>query len=125
MNFNSLVIATVNPFNQGELDKNGNAPVILNVLAGKAPNRMVLSGTIALNMGIEVGETYLFNVREVESNEYGRQFTWTKAKTCNVADILSGVQTLGQPEVFDVTSEDEVVIEEDEVSEQVANIPGA
>jgi len=100
-NFNSIVAASVNNFN-GNLDKNGKNPVILNVIAGKFPNRNVLAGTIAENLGIEVGKSYLFSVREVESNEHGRQFIYSKLKELSAMEIVDTFKNLGQAEMFAV-----------------------
>jgi len=101
--FNSIIVATVNRFNNGEEDKNGNLPVILNVIAGKCPNRNVLSGTVAENAGFEVGETYLVQCREIEpSDEYGRQFVYNKMKVLDVNNILDSIEKLQKAEIFAV-----------------------
>ena len=102
--FNSNVLVSVNPFNQGTVDKNGKSPVILNVVAGKAPNRLVLAGTIAETSGFEVGRVYYANCREVEANEYGRQFRWTVIQESkSVVDTAALSTVLGQPQVFDAS----------------------
>lgn len=102
--FNSNVLVKVNKFNNGRTDINGKDSVILQPVAGKCPNRMVLSGTVAEISGFEVGKTYLANVRETEASEdYGRQFRWSviaEAKGFN--DILDAQERLGKPDVFDV-----------------------
>lgn len=104
--FESKVIVAVKSYNQGEPDKNGKSPVILLVQAGKAPNRIVLSGTVAENAGFEVGKTYLAQCREIEPDEqYGRQFTWTALKEAEMAEILSAEKLLGKPDVFDAAKE--------------------
>lgn len=101
--FSGMIIASVNDFTNGTPDKHGKAPVILNVVAGKCPNRHVLSGTVAENMKIEVGNTYLFNVREgAEDAEYGRQFVFNKLKELSVHEIVSAASTLGEAQMFDV-----------------------
>jgi hypothetical protein len=101
--FNSIIVATVNKFNNGEEDKNGKLPVILNVVAGKCPNRNVLSGTVAENAGFEVGETYLIQCREIEpSEEYGRQFVYNKMKSLDVVNILDSIKQLPKAEIFAV-----------------------
>lgn len=105
MAFNSLVIVTVNYFTNGALDKNGKQPVILTVVAGKAPNRTVLSGTVAESAGFEVGKSYLANCRETAPDEqYGRQFRWTKISEATVMDVIEGTKMLGEPQIFDVSA---------------------
>jgi len=102
--FNSIVLVSVNQFSQGSLDKNGNVPVILNVVAGSAPNRNVISGTVAERAGFEVGKTYLASVREVEANEYGRQFVWNKLSEATVLDIIKGQKELGTAKIINVNA---------------------
>lgn len=109
--FEGLVVVSVNHFNSGTEDKNGKKPVILNVLAGKAPNRIVLSGTVAENAGFQVGNSYLAQCREIDPNEeYGRQFVWNAIQKCSIVDILDAKKTLGAPNVFDAAVE----VEEEE-----------
>jgi len=102
--FNSNVLIKVNPFQNGKTDKNGKDPVILQVVAGKCPNRMVIAGTVAERAGFEIGETYLANVRETEpSDEYGRQFRWSViAPVSGAIEVLDIQERLGEPVVFDV-----------------------
>lgn len=104
--FNGLIIASVNDFTKGNLDKNGQSPVILNVIGGKCPNRNVLSGTIAKSMGIEVGKTYLLQVREVEASEtYGRQFVYSKLKELDAMEIIDASAKVGATMIFDVAEQ--------------------
>jgi hypothetical protein len=87
-------------------DINGEYPVLLEIKAGKAPNRNTLSGTVAKRAGFEVGKTYLVTVTEIEANEYGRQFRWSiDWELANIADFMTAVRDLGQPEVFNVSAE--------------------
>jgi hypothetical protein len=102
--FNSIVLVSVNEFSQGALDKNGKIPVILNVVAGKAPNRNVISGTVAERAGFEVGKSYLASVRETEANEYGRQFVWNKLSEASVIDIIKGQKELGAAQIMNVNA---------------------
>ena len=119
--FTGIVLASVNEFTNGALDKNGKQPVILNIVAGKSPNRNVLSGTVAERAGFEVGKTYLASVREVEANEYGRQFVWNKLSEATVIDIIRGQKELGAAQIFDVaaTSSHFMDIEEEARKEMV------
>lgn len=101
--FNSNCVVTVKPFNNGTTDKNGKQPVILQIIAGKAPNRMVISGTVAETSGFNIGSVYYANCREVEANEYGRQFRWTTIQeVTSVVDTVALTNQLGNPDVFDV-----------------------
>jgi hypothetical protein len=72
-------------------DKNGKNPVYLTYIKGDAiPDRArVLSGTIAENLGLEVGKTYLINTTEgVEDAVYGKQYTHTVVTEMSGADLL-------------------------------------
>lgn len=100
---NGMIVASVNYFSQGSLDKNGKQPVILNVVAGKCPNRNVISGTVAESMGIEVGKTYLFSVREGEPDAtYGRRFIFSKLSELRGIEIVQSSKEVGNAEVFAV-----------------------
>jgi len=102
--FNSFIVASVAIFKQGDLDKNGKEPVILVPIAGTCPNRNVLSGTVAENMGIETGKTYLFSVREAESDpEYGRRFVFTKVNELSGAETLDVCLKLGPATMLDAS----------------------
>jgi len=106
-NFSSIIIASVNDFAQGNVDKNGQSPVYLNVVAGKCPNRNVLSGTIAKSIGIEVGKTYLLSVKEGEpSEQYGRQFVYQKLKELSAMEIVQSVAQMDSAQMFDVAAKE-------------------
>ena len=105
--FNSMIIATAKPYTQGTADKHGKNPVILNVLAGTCPNRTVLSGTVAEREGIEVGKSYLFQVRETATDpKHGRQFVYSKAGEVSTMEILTAADKLGDASIFDVNGAD-------------------
>ncbi len=96
-------IVTVSVFGRESLDKNGKQALILLPVAGKIPNRNILAGTTAERAGFESGKSYLVTVRETESNEYGRQFQWTKV--CEVSsplEIIKATKELGDGTVFSV-----------------------
>lgn len=100
---NELIIAGVNNFTSGKTDKNGKSPVVLNVVAGTFPNRNVLSGTVAESLGIQVGKSYIFSVREVEeSAEYGRQFVYTVVSEISGLDLIKASKELGQATLINV-----------------------
>lgn len=101
--FTGLCVAAVNTLNKGNADVNGLMPVILVPVAGQLPNRNVLSGTVAANMGIEPGKTYLFQVREGETDpEYGRRFVFTKLQEMSALEILDASAKLGLGKIFSV-----------------------
>lgn len=115
MLFENLVVVAAGSYNgsterPAEADKNGKMPIYLNVLAGKAPNRTTISGTVAERANIEVGNSYLVQCKETEPDEeYGRQFNWNVVSKLNVLEILQAKQTVGKVEIFDAA---EVEIEE-------------
>ena len=100
---NGMFLATAKQFNRidentGEVkvDKNGLPSVLLNVLAGKAPNRNIISGTIAEREGFELGKSYLVSYNEREADaEHGRQFNFTKVGEASIMDVLSAKAQLG------------------------------
>jgi hypothetical protein len=107
--FNSVIIASVAIYSQGALDKNGKQPVILNVCAGKCPNRTILSGTIAENLGIEVGKTYVLGVRETAPDAtYGRRFVYDVKMPITDAVQLMTIASTQKAEIFDVNAKEEV-----------------
>jgi hypothetical protein len=106
-NFESKVIVAVNNFtgsvdNPAQADKNGKMPVILNVVAGKMPNKAIVqSGTVAERAGLTVGKLAFIQVRETESDDkYGRQFNITKLGDVSPMEALQAEAMLGKPEVF-------------------------
>jgi len=123
---NSKFVATVNTFSgsterPAKQDRNGKDPIILSVISGKAPNRTVLSGTVAERAGLEVGKTYLIQVRETEANEYGRQFRFEKIGEPSMLDVLDMEDRLGEPTIIDVSTKSNVDTNTGEVvDEEVA-----
>ena len=106
----NLVIVTAKVFGAESLDKNGKQAIILLPVAGKIPNRNVISGTIAEREGLEAGKSYLCTVRENEaSKEFGRQFSFSKVAEASVMDIINSSATLGEAGVYDATAVAEAV----------------
>lgn len=105
---NTLFIAQVaflsENFSGYSLDKNGEKPVVLTAVAGEMPNRNIMSGTVAKSAGLEPGKAYLVQSRETEaSDEYGRQFVFTKiGEPLGAMDIIKAQRELGDAKVFDV-----------------------
>lgn len=86
-----------------EADKNGLNPVMLVSVAGIIPNRNVLSGTVAANLGIVPGKTYLVQCTETEPDEkYGRRFRYNKLSEPTMMEIVQSQQVLGTGSLFRV-----------------------
>ena len=95
----SIFLATVSMYNSNSAtsDKNGLMPMLLDVVAGKCPKKRVLAGTIASNMGLEEGNTYLFKFTQLEDDTvHGSQYSFTKiSPVTDVMQILSATTQLG------------------------------
>ena len=107
--FNEIILVSVTPFSGStDTDKNGLESVMLQLIAGKMPNRNVLSGTVAHRLGIKVGETYLMNVREQgEDIEFGQDFTFIKVKHLTEAeDIVRTSKELSPPVIVIINKPD-------------------
>lgn len=103
--FNEMIVVAVTPFSGStSTDKNGKAPVMLQCIAGKMPNRNVMSGTVAERAGIEIGKTYLMQVREQGYDKvFGPDYTFIKIKELFTgADVAQTVKELSSPMVFTV-----------------------
>ena len=108
--FTSIIIASINPFtgsdeNPATADKNGEMPVILQVVAGKCPNKRVISGTVAKRAGLEVGNSYVISCTEgTPDEEYGRNFNWNRlTDALGPMDLIKGCAELGDAKLFNVT----------------------
>ena len=107
MSFESKIIVSVELFNRKDengnlvLDKNDKQPVMLRVLAGKCPNRNVISGTVAENSKFESGKRYFVQVQEVEEDATnGRQFRFINLGEVSLMECLQGEKELGKPEMI-------------------------
>ena len=84
-------------------DKNGEMPVILDVVAGKCPNKRVLSGTVAERAGMESGKAYLMKAEEIDEDpENGRQFRYSTIKELGFSELLEAMSHFGAPQTIDV-----------------------
>lgn len=99
-----LIAVTVTAFSgTTTADKNGKMPVMLQLLAGKMPNRQVMAGTVAERNGFEIGKSYLVQVRlRGVDDEFGDDFNWLKTKELSALEIIDCVDKLGVPEVIEV-----------------------
>lgn len=99
MQTNSFFLATVANFkgDNATPDKNGLEPVILDVLAGTCPNKRVLAGTVAMNLGLESGNSYMLKWTQLEDDtEYGTQYGFTLVhKIVDPLQIISVGSALG------------------------------
>lgn len=103
MALNTMIVAAVTNFSGTTTpDKNGEAPVMLQCIAGTMPNRNVLSGTVARRAGLEVGRTYLVNVRETGFDDlFGPDYTWIKImELTNGLDIVRAAKELGDARIM-------------------------
>ncbi len=115
--FSSTAIVIVNKFNNAETDA-----VILNVLAGKLPNRTVLNTEFAESNGFELGKRYLVTCTEGERHpQFGRQFSFLNGGEVSTMDTLQAIPILGAAEVFKVGKPVEASIEES-ISEDEGNL---
>ena len=86
-------------------DSNGKLPIMLLAVSGTIPNRNVLSGTVAINLGFEVGKSYLVDckLRGVD-DEFGPTYNWTNLLEMKSAmDILDMDERLGEGNITQVT----------------------
>ena len=91
-------------------DHNGKQNIFLSPLAGKMPNKaLVMSGTIAEQLGIEVGKNYLLAISEGKPDpKFGRQFSTINMGEISGIDVLTHMDKLGEAVVVDVTKEQPV-----------------
>lgn len=85
------------------VDSGDKMPVILDVVAGKCPNKRVLSGTVADRAGMESGKAYLMKAEEIEEDpENGRQFRYSTIKELGFSELLEAMSHFGAPQTIDV-----------------------
>ena len=93
-------------------DKNNNNPVYLTYISGSSiPQRArVLSGTIAKNLGLEVGKSYLVDTQETgEDPEYGTQYSTTVVAEMAASDLIALFSSEVKQSVKQVVTEKENV----------------
>lgn len=85
-------------------DKKGLMPVVLVPTSGQCPSKRILAGTIAKNMGIEVGSLYVFTCMETEPDkEYGRQFQFDAPMKAGIEELVNGDKWFGPASIIDVS----------------------
>lgn len=103
--FTSKIVGTITPFSgTTTADKNGADSVMVQCIAGKMPNRNVISGTVAQRNGLEVGKTYLLIVREAGVHAiHGPQYDFLKVKELTEGiDIVDTCIAIGDPVIVNV-----------------------
>lgn len=108
-NFQEISAITVTSWNTEKLDKHDKSPVLLKCLAGKMPNKAVISGTIAERSNFELNKSYLVQITETETNEYGRNFQFTNLGLLSALDILQVKKELGAATILEVTTEKKAI----------------
>lgn len=101
--FSEICVVTVNPFRgTTTLDKNGLPSVILICDAGKMPNRNVLAGTVAQQQGLEIGKTYVVQVRETGVDKvFGPAFAFTRiGEALSPVEAIDAIQKVGPAEIL-------------------------
>jgi len=89
-------------------NKNGLMPLYLTVVSGKFPKgRNVMDGSVAERAGIEPGKMYLISVDEVDANEYGRQFNYTKLSIIGGLEFAVAAKQLGAAQEFSLETDEE------------------
>lgn len=109
MNKNTgLAIVAVSQFQgkEAQADVNGLNPIYLTPIAGRCPNRNVLSGTVAKSAGFEEGKSYLAKWTRLEDDpDYGVQYGWTKVQ--EISDplaVINAEEKLGAGLIFNADS---------------------
>lgn len=118
--FSFVAVAQTKTFNKGgvesSLDKNGNYPIQLTVVAGKCPSRaIVMSGSVAIGLGIEAGNTYVLQANYRDTNEYGDNWNHTvlgKLTPVDLAQLPQFTKAFGQPQLVDVNANVEASVED-------------
>jgi len=111
-----LAVVSVSDYNnnnplQSVIDRNGKQSVILTSVAGRIPNKNVLTGTVAESAKIVAGEMCLVQIMEYEEGdpqvldgridlkEYGRTFNYRKLEKVSGLQLDEYRAKLGKAEV--------------------------
>ena len=108
MKTSGMFLATVcnyygNKENPAKQDSNDLMPIILEPLGGSCPNKRVLAGTVARNMGIEENQVYLFKWTRLEDDEdYGSQFGFVAVTHIqDPIQVITASQSLGDSTIIE------------------------
>jgi hypothetical protein len=123
--FTSKVIALVSEAKGDNIhnNKHEKTPLYLNVLNGEYPNKNIMDGTVAEDQEVEVGNCYLFQIKEIEKNEeYGRQFAWTKiGLSLTAMEVVQLSPLLKDAKMINVLSSKGIEATINEVAEEFNN----
>ena len=112
-----LAVVAISNFQgkDAQADINGMNPIYLTPIAGRCPNRNVLSGTIAKSAGLEEGKSYLAKWTKLEDDpEYGVQYGWTKVQEItNPLDVINAEEKLGPGLIFNADSASQEAVTQD------------
>jgi len=105
----SYVLVSVGKYTQGTANKNNDMPLWLTPISGKLERlAVVLDGTVARNMSVECGKTYLMDIElvTVEGSEYPKR-NYVVLGQPTMIEVLTLAKELGKGQVIDSFSSDE------------------
>lgn len=86
-------------------DVNGKNAVILNVISGQCPKKRVITGTIAENMGIAPGNTYVFSwTKEEDDPTFGVQYSFNLIGKPSLIELMEIANNTNPPKLFEEVS---------------------
>lgn len=74
----------------------------INVLAGEAPNDIIISAIKAKEYNIHIGKTYLITCVVKKSNFYHKRLDYKVNKGLNENELNEEIKRLGKPNLFNV-----------------------
>ena len=96
-----MFICKINSYAQGNPDKKGKMPVYLDCANGELPQRArVLAGTIAENLGLEVGKIYAITVTHTGESEYGPTYRHSNFGVISTVEYLGMMKSLPKAELL-------------------------
>ncbi len=107
----TLFIGTVSMFNSKDVQPNvhGLLPLIIEPICGPCPYKRVIDGSVARNMGIMEGNTYMFKFTQLEDDPtYGAQYAFTKIAQPDVLQIMQAQTMLGNSRFVGKTVEKDI-----------------
>lgn len=81
----------------GKADKNGLEAILLDVVAGRMPQKRVISGTIADRQRFEVGKCYLVAIEQLPDDpQYGEQWAFKNLDHLQGRELMATCKDLGK-----------------------------
>ena len=74
---------------------------VVKVIAGKAPDSIVISGEDARGIGFKPNNIYLINCIEQESVWYKKKYQYSIVKQLNKQEVLNEINVLGSPDIIE------------------------